>query len=143
MPSRGVGRAGGQLVGHVLLPRGVQLNAIGGRGLEFFVDGQNYDEHGKLFDRIRRAAPGGIEPGAWRIEISPSLDAETDQFLVVMLPGALGDRPSHLVRLIEGEGRVGCEVVGPRRTTRWLFSPTADAVRIEVAGAAGLSVHEP
>jgi VanZ family protein len=141
-PSDRIGHGGGQLRGQVLLPREANINLIGGPGFEFFVDGKNYDEDGKLQDLIRKLGPGRGEPGAWRIEVSPRHDAETDQFLVVMLPSALQTQPTHRVRLIESEGKVGCEVIGPNRTTRWWFSPEGAAVRIEVISASGTSTHD-
>jgi hypothetical protein len=142
MPSGQTGRAGGQLTGHVLLPRAAEIHTIGGRGFEFFVDGQNYDEQGRLQDRIRRMGPARGEPGAWRIEVTPTHDAETDQFLVVLLPALPAHPASHRVRAIEAEGQVGCEVSGPTRTTRWLFSPDASKVRVEVDRGSGSEVHE-
>ena len=65
------GHAGGELEGKVLLPKGALIEAIGGPGFEFFVDGKNYDENGKLKDMIKKLGPNRGEPGAWRIEVSP------------------------------------------------------------------------
>ena len=126
------GRAGGRLEGRVLLPKEAQINAIGGPGFEFFVDDKNYDEGGKLQELIKRLGPGRGEPGAWRLEVSPASDAKADQFLVVMLPSALAGRPAHRVRLLEEGGRVGCEIAGPKRTTRWWFTPGKNGVDVQV-----------
>jgi hypothetical protein len=126
----------------VLLPRGANINAIGGPGLEFFVDGKNYDEEGKLQALIRRPGPGRAEPGAWRIEVTPTHDADTDQFLVVMLPSALGKQPMHRVKLIDSEGNIGCEVVGLNRTTRWWWSREGQMLRVEAISPAGTSTHQ-
>jgi hypothetical protein len=120
----------------VLLPRASDVVAIGGPGFEFFVDGRNYDEGGKaqtMGDDKRR----GIEPGAWRLEVMPNRDALEDQFLVVMLPSSLDGRPAHTVRLLEEGERVGCEIRGPNRTTRWWFTPRVRGVTVEVADATG------
>ena len=72
-PQPEVKREGGELEGHVLLPRRALLNPIGGPGLEYFVDGRNYDDGGKLAERLaqRERSPMRPEPGAWRIELSP------------------------------------------------------------------------
>jgi hypothetical protein len=127
-----VGHAGGSLEGRVLLPKDATINAVGGRGLEFLVDDRNYDEDGKLPEIIRKLGPNQGEPGAWRVEVSPSRDAREDQFLVVMLP-TLGDRkPAHAVRLLESAGQVGCEIVGPNRTTRWWFTPGRSGAQVQV-----------
>jgi VanZ family protein len=132
VPGRGAGRQGGRLDGHVLLPRAATLLAIGGRGLEFMVDGRNYDEDGKLADAVYKPQAHRTEPGRWRLEVMPSTDAVADQFLVVMLPGAFGEAPPHRVRLVEDGDRVGAEVAGPTRTVRYWFRPGELAARIEV-----------
>lgn len=120
-PGQGFGRAGGRLEGHVLLPERPVLNAVGGPGFEFFVGDRNYDEDGRLAEIARQRRRGGAEPGAWRIELAPERAALDDQFLVVLLPSGPAERPPHRVTRIADGGRVGCEVSGPRRTTRWLF----------------------
>jgi len=120
-PGQGPGRGGGRLEGYVLLPERHALTAIGGRGFEFFVGDRNYDEGGKLAEVVRQRRRGGAEPGAWRIELAPERAALDDQFLVVLLPTGSSERPPHKVTRISDAGRVGCEVSGPQRTTRWLF----------------------
>ena len=131
-PQAQPGHAGGSLAAKVLLPDGAEINAIGGPGLQFFVDDKNYDENGTLEALIRKLGPGRGEPGAWRIEVTPPRDERDDLFLVVMLP-TLGDKaPIHRVRRLEAEGRVGCEIIGPRRTTRWWFEPGRQSAEVEV-----------
>jgi hypothetical protein len=140
-PQPSLRREGGELEGHVLLPRRPQLHALGGRGLEFFVDGRNFDENGKLWDHLknRQNDPFRPEPGSWRIELSPENASHDDQFLVVLVPGSYGMPRSHEVRLIEDRGWVGVSVVGPSRSTRWWFKPGTLAARIEVVDAGGIS----
>jgi hypothetical protein len=135
-PQTRPGHGGGRLTGKVLLPKDAVINAVGGHGLEFFVDDKNYDENGTLYETIRKLGPANGEPGSWRIEVSPAKDATDDQFLVVLLPNAGKNVPTHRVRLLESGQRVGCEVVGPNRTLRWWFEPGHDGAEIEVfAGA--------
>jgi VanZ family protein len=131
-------RAGGELEGHVLLPRRAQLNPIGGPGMEFFVDGRNFDDGGKVAERLahREKSPARPEPGAWRIELSPESDALGDQFLVVMTVGAHGAIRPHRVSRVERGAQVGVEVIGPTRTTRWWFTPGQLAAQIEVGTGA-------
>jgi hypothetical protein len=126
------GHGGGTLDGKVLLPRDAVINPIGGRGFEFFVDDTNYDENGTLREAVRKLGPDNGEPGAWRIEVSPPRDAREDLFLVVLLPAAGGTHPVHRVQLLESGKRVGCEIVGPNRTTRWWFEPGRSDAEIEV-----------
>jgi VanZ family protein len=130
-------REGGELEGHVLLPRRPMLHALGGRGLEFFVDGRNYDENGTLWERLknRQNDPFRPEPGSWRIELSPETASREDQFLVVLVPSDYGSSRPHEVRLIEEPGRIGVLVAGPSRTTRWWFTPGTLAARVEVASS--------
>ena len=136
-PQSRPGRAGGSLAANVLLPKDASITAVGGRGLEFFVDGVNYDEHGTLLKNNRRTGPANGEPGAWRVEISPARENADDQFLVVLLP-TLGDSVStHRVRLLESGNRVGCEIIGTHRTTRWWFEPGSKSVEIELVDRDG------
>ena len=133
-PEQRPGHAGGRLEGKVLLPKEALINPIGGPGLEFFVDDRNYDENGTLQELIRKRASSGAEPGAWRIEVSPPRDQENDLFLVVLAP-SLGDKPPTLnVRLLESGLRVGCEIIGPGRITRWWFEPGRNRAEIEISG---------
>ena len=53
-------------------------------------------------------------------------------FLVVLQPVAAGARPVHRVQLLESGKRVGCEIIGPNRTTRWWFEPGRNDAEIEV-----------
>ena len=73
------------------------------------------------------------EPGAWRVEVSPPRDETGDLFLVVLLPTKLGVHSTDRVRLLESGNKVGCEIVGPKRTTRWWFEPGQNQVDIDVA----------
>jgi len=126
------GHGGGRLEGKVLLPKDAVINPLGGRGFEFFVDDRNYDENGTLPELIRKLGRNGAEPGAWRIEISPQRDAKEDLFLVVLLPSAGDAHPAHRVRLLESGTRVGCEIVGPNRTTRWWFEAGRNEAQVEI-----------
>ena len=138
-PQNRPGHAGGRLEGKVLLPKDAQIFTIGGRGFEFFVDNKNYDDDGALRDAMKKLGPNNGEPGAWRIEVSPPRDEPADNFLVVLLPSAAQRRPTHQVRLLEAGNRVGCEIVGTQRTTRWWFEPGRNGVNIEVS--AGTAWH--
>ncbi len=140
-PDTGAGRAGGRLEGHVLLPRRALMQVIGGPGFEYYVDGRNYDEDGTLWDSIRSRKQQQVEPGAWRIELQPLQVARDDLFLVVLLPTD-GTEPLHRVRRLEGDDRVGVEITGPRRTSRWWFVPGRHQVEIEVEDQAGVHHHQ-
>jgi VanZ family protein len=135
------GRSGGRLHGHVLLPRQPLLHSIGGPGFEFFVDGRNYDEEGRAQAAIARLGHGRAEPGAWRLELIPAREARADQFLVVMLPTPTAAAPAARVTRLEDGERVGAEIVGAQRTTRWWFTPGRLGVRVEVEEGAARRGH--
>jgi hypothetical protein len=117
----GAGRGGGRLEGLVLLPERPVLTVVGGPGFEFFVDGRNYDDGGRVRAKMRQPGTAGPDPGGWRIEVSPQEPHLSDRFLVVMLPGRPSGTRTHEVRRIDDAGRFGVEVKGAQRTTRWLF----------------------
>lgn len=72
----------GRLTLDVLLPEAenLELAAVGGPGKEFWVFGTNYANDVEP-TRLRR---GSLEPGAWRIELSPKRAGSEDLFLAVM-----------------------------------------------------------
>ncbi len=126
------GKAGGRLAAYVLLPKQRRIDTIGGPGLEFYVDGQNFDERGQLNAPETRRKMQYREPGAWRLEVIPKELSLDDRFLVVLLPTLASDSPSHRIRLLEDKDRTGCEVVGPTRTTRWWFDHKNAGAQIEI-----------
>ncbi|MBS0551115.1 MAG: hypothetical protein JSS47_01110, partial [Proteobacteria bacterium] len=51
---------------------------------------------------------------------------------VVMQPSLAGQKPRATVRRLEEAGRVGAEITGPQRTTRWWYRPGTQGVEVEV-----------
>ncbi len=101
----------GRLSLDVLLPAAANadLAKVGGPGKEFWVFGQNYANDVDP-DRLERSS---MEPGAWRIELSPKSAAAEDLFLNVM---QITDRQSPArwpVRRLDAGERVGCVIEGP------------------------------
>lgn len=98
---------GGRLTSFTLLPREADLRLVGGPGLEFSVNGQNYppESLSKAWTPIA---------GAWRLEVTPRTSQCLDHFLHVMLVDDAGARPvdSGSVVPIAGDGCVGAEVAG-------------------------------
>ncbi|HRP76561.1 MAG TPA: VanZ family protein [Rhodocyclaceae bacterium] len=140
-PQQRPGRAGGRLEGVVLLPERGEILTVGGPGMEFFIDGRNYDEDGEIWNE-RRTRHSGAEPGAWRVEIHPPRPAEEDRFLVVLLPTRRGEIPLHQVRLLRSDTEIGCEIAGPKRTTRWWFTPGRKGARVEVERDGVTRLHQ-
>lgn len=139
-PSRN--QAGGQLSAHVLLPAHARLHAIGGPGFEFWVDGKNYDENGTLGTVIaQRDQP--VEPGNWRMEISPPTPQLADEFLVVLIPRTALSAPASRIRKIEQGTAHGVEIVGPAGVRRWWFSAGRSDVTLETATGRTLIYDQP
>ncbi|NLH41877.1 MAG: heparinase [Planctomycetes bacterium] len=115
----------GRLSLDVLFPeaQNADLTKVGGPGKEYWVFGENYanDVDPQRLDR------SSLEPGAWRIELSPKAAASEDLFLNVM---QVTDRqsPSHLsVRRFAAGDRVGCAIEGPGTT--WVVLLRKDSRR--------------
>lgn len=123
----------GRLTLDALLPRAdnLQLRSVGGPGKEFWVFGQNYANDVEP----QRLANSSMEPGAWRIEVSPKKQAGEDLFLNAM---QVTDRekPGRLaVQRVETPDRVGCTIAGKQANWLVLFrrdaAPSDQAVAIE------------
>ncbi len=57
-----------------------RMQKIGGPGKEFWVDGANYDNNGRVAAVLQKKDQ--IEPGSWRVEVSPSAVSDTVHFSV-------------------------------------------------------------
>lgn len=141
-PTQETGHNGGRLEGHVLLPRQANIHILGGKGSEFLAGGKNYDENGTLLDTVPKKRRAGVEPGAWRVEVSPPFEAHEDMFLTVLLPTIGENVPGHRVRPLDEGGRPGCEIIGGKRTTRWWFDPRGHGVRVEVRDGATVQNYD-
>ena len=136
----------GRLTLDVLLPAGDnrQLTSVGGPGKEFWVFGTNYANDTEPA-RLERSS---LEPGAWRIELSPKATTSEDLFLTVM---QVTDRtaPGRLpVRLVEFADRVGSFIGRPNGNRFVLFrrdgQRSSQPVTIEVPdrGTTGVLVTD-
>ena len=134
-PSAKRGQSGSHLAGHILLPKTPRIHIVGGNNAAFLADGTNYDEDGALEKQMLKRKQ--TEAGAWRIEISPANDATDALFLIVMLPSSTPSAPAHRIRLLEEADRIGCEIAGPERTTRWWFNPGQNGLEVEVISPQG------
>ncbi|MCA1978892.1 MAG: DUF4962 domain-containing protein, partial [Thiobacillus sp.] len=122
-------QSGGQLDAYVLLPEGARLNTVGGPGFEFWVDGKNYDENGTLAALIAsRSQP--VEPGQWRLEVSPPAPRTDDEFLVALVPRLPGAASMPRIRKIVQGARHGVEIVDAHGSRRWWF--TQDGLDVEL-----------
>lgn len=126
----------GRLMLDVLLPtdENRQMSSVGGQGKEYWVFGTNYanDIEPKQLER------SSLEPGAWRIELSPKAAASEDLFLTVM---QVTDRtaPGRLpVRLVELRDRVGSYIERPDGSRLVLFrrdgQRSSQPVTVETSG---------
>jgi heparin/heparan-sulfate lyase len=126
----------GRLVLDALLPtaENLTLEKVGGPGKEFWCVDRNYanDLQGKA------AAQSCVEPGQWRVEVSPKAPSKVDLFLNVM---QVTDRraPGRLkVERVEAGGWVGCRLQGHDAFWCVLFrrdaEPSRDGLELTVDG---------
>lgn len=123
------GQSGGDLYGTVILPRRPNINLVGGKGFEFFVDGKNHDENGKIWALVKNRLKDA-EPGRWRIELTDQTARRNNHFLVVLQPRLTGAiRESEVVPVYDGADS-GCEIRGKKFASRWIFSSTGHSIKI-------------
>ncbi len=126
----------GRLTLDILLPPETnrQLSRVGGLGREYWVFGTNHAND----IEPRQLERGSLEPGAWRIELSPQAAAREDLFLTAM---QVTDRTAPgrwPVRRVELSERVGACIERPAGSRLVLFrrdgQRSADPVTIDVPG---------
>jgi len=95
---------GGKLVLESLLPENASVKKVGGPGKEFWIESNqtNY--------AVTKAPPA--EPGAWRVEISPSAAALEDRFLQAMTVLPSSSEPPAKATMIREPGVVGASISG-------------------------------
>lgn len=113
---------GGRLSCQTLFPEQANLNLIGGPGKEAWVDGKNYPVEGEI--------KGGIEPGAWRLEVSPINKQLNDYFLHVLFVDDDEAKPvvAKEAVLVKTDAGVGVIVAGWK-----MFFPFAGGAKAEIA----------
>ena len=94
----------GMLYNSVLLPEinNCEINAIGGPGKEFWVNGVNYENK----PQANRPDPRN-ERGEWRVEISPKNHEKEDYFLNVIQVADNKCKDMHKATLLKSEKTVG------------------------------------
>ncbi|MDF2644845.1 MAG: hypothetical protein K0Q73_650 [Paenibacillus sp.] len=113
----------GKLVNTTLLPLQNNLNIeeIGGQGNEYSVFGQNYPNP--------LSSQSGLEPGAWRVQISPTVASTNDGFLNVMQVMDNTGGPSPLTaEMVDAGNMVGAKIAD--RVV--LFSKSGDRLNSNV-----------
>lgn len=111
----------GMLSNTVLLPakENLDMQVIGGKGKEFWVNGTNYANA----PQAGRPDPRN-ERGEWRVEVSPSAPANEDYFLNVIQVADNNCNELHKASLLKGENLVGA-VIADRIVT---FSKDGETV---------------
>jgi glycopeptide antibiotics resistance protein len=125
-------QSGGSLDARVLLPDQAKLEKVGGRGYEFFVDGKNYDENGTLAATIQKKGQP-TEAGNWRLEVSPLIPQQDDEFLVVLIPRGPHSSSLPRIRKLARNHEHGVEILAATGARRWWFTPERNGVRLEAA----------
>lgn len=97
----------GMLGNTVLLPakENLDMQVIGGKGKEFWVNGTNYANA----PQVGRPDPRN-ERGEWRVEVSPSAPANEDYFLNVIQVADNNCNELHKASLLRGENLVGAVI---------------------------------
>jgi heparin/heparan-sulfate lyase len=115
----------GRLILDTLLPPAANANLakVGGPGKEFWVFGRNYANQVDP-KRLERTS---IEPGAWRIEVSPKAAAAEDLFLNVMQVTDCQSPSRWPVHRLDAGDYVGCVIEGPE--TSWVVLMRRDGRR--------------
>ena len=106
----------------ILFPKQAYINIIGGRGKEFLIQGENYDENGKLLDFIKKRKKNLPEPGSWRVEVIPPLAQKNDRFLTVYNPKLSYELKNIHIEALETQSEIGCRIKGKSQTHSFLFS---------------------
>jgi hypothetical protein len=134
----------GRLILDTLLPAATDLDLtkVGGPGKEYWVFGQNW-ANDVAPQRLERTS---IEPGAWRIEVSPKAATAEDLFLNVMQVTDHQSPSRWPVRRLDAEDRVGCLLEGPEATWAVLMRRdnrrSAEPVKLTAkSGVPGDRVH--
>nr|BAL56682.1 hypothetical conserved protein [uncultured Gammaproteobacteria bacterium] len=134
LPDPARNQVGGRLEGEVLFPKEAWLNLVGGRGAEFWVDGRNYDEEGKIWPFLARYRRHPPEPGRWRIEIVPPVAQRRDRFLVALKPSLFGRENLTQVQLRERAGEFICRLLGPERVVELSYPSDRSGLVLNWAG---------
>jgi len=116
------------LRGHVALPFERRIEKVGGAGFEFYVDGKNYDEGGKVFDVVQRRR--NMEPGRWRIELRPSTDQYWTSFLVFMFPWAGSEPVDNNVDCVRESEQIVCKIRNLGQGATYKLRTDSNAVKI-------------
>ncbi|WP_460594347.1 heparinase II/III domain-containing protein [Geomonas sp. Red276] len=128
---------GGRLVLTPLFPEAVSIRKIGGAGYQFWIDREvpaNYDDK-ELLEPDGALKPPYQVAGSWRIELIPTVPAQTDLFLNVLdISDAEGGNPASFRRVVAigNKGR-GVEVVKDNATRVVLFGDEPATLRLSYA----------
>lgn len=94
---------GGRLVAESLLPKSASIKKVGGPGREFWVP----DAQANFVPDIKPRKGRAFDPGAWRVEVSPTNAARYHRFLHVLSVMDVETEPGPVVELIEAENMAG------------------------------------
>lgn len=108
------GMAGGKLTGQVLLPQNHLIQKIGGKGFEYYIDGKNYDENGRIMKLANKRK--NAEPGHWRIELQAKTVNKDDIFLVALQPLLLDEnKPFPVIDTKTDKNRIILTINGKKK----------------------------
>jgi len=100
----GAASGSGMLYQRTVFPQSPAITLVGGPGKEYWVKDANYPPN--------RALKPGEEPGAWRVEVSPTTARVHDEFLHVLYPTTKGSSAPPTPRAIDALSMKGLETQG-------------------------------
>ena len=130
-------RKAGRLQASILFPQDANISIIGGKWLEFLVDNINFDEGGAVWKKVLRRKNNRIEPGRWRVEISPAIAKKRDRFLMVLKPTIEIQQSDLHIRRLVAKKSIGSEIRGPNRTLKLLFPNDREGIIVEIRDKTG------
>ena len=91
----------GMLYQRTVFPSSATISLVGGTGKEYWVKDANYPPS--------RPPKSGEYPGAWRVEVSPSVARTRDEFLHILYPAVTGTSAPPSARAIDAASMKGFE----------------------------------
>ncbi len=91
----------------ILLPRKSRLRKVGGKGYQLWIDDWDHPEKSGNWVPLNKYLRKSVEPGAWRLEIQPSIRSKNDYFLnVFYIPDSANDSIPRIELIESKEGNM-------------------------------------
>ena len=78
-----------------------------------------------------------IEPGRWRVEVSPAIAQKRDRYLMILKPTIENQQSDLHIRRLVTEEAIGSQIRGPYRTLKLLFPNNREGILVEIKDKMG------